>query len=276
MSTSDVTCLDNNRYGILHGAKRIWAIGAIHGQLEPLEKVHKTLISKFRRGDKLVYLGNYFGLSDQNKETYDEILFARRKIMSLPEVFMPEDFIYLRGAREEMFFKLLQLHYAPNPVEVMDWLLSHGIEYSLKAYGEDETAARSIVRQGTVALTKWTNGIRRKIQGCPGHVELTNSLKRACMTDDGRLLFVHASIDPSRPLAMQKDQFWWDNGQFDGLTARFSDFAKVIRGYDHANGGVKLDGEFTATIDAGCGRGGELVAICFSVDGEKLDEIRSE
>lgn len=275
MGTTEVTDLDINRYGVLTGAKRIWAIGAIHGQLEPLEAVHKKLVSKFRRGDKLVYLGNYFGLSDQNKETYDELLYARRKIMSLPEVFMPEDFVYLRGAREEMFFKLLQLHYAPNPVEIMDWLLGHGIEYSLKAYGEDENAARSIVRQGTVALTKWTNGIRRKIQGCPGHVELTNILKRACMTEDRKLLFVHASIDPSRPVTMQKDQFWWDNGQFDNIDQQFSDFKKVIRGYDHAAGGVKLDAAYTATIDGGCGRGGKLHAVCFSGSGEKLDEIAS-
>ena len=214
MSATNVTDLDNNRYGILRNAKRIWSVGAIHGDLYSLQTIHKGLVSKFRRGDKIVYLGNYFGNSTQNKETFDELLMTRRKIMSLTEVFMPDDFVYLRGAREEMFFKLLQLQYAPNPVEVMDWLLEHGIDNSLKAYGENEITARSIVRQGTVALTKWTNGIRRKIQMCPGHVELTSCLKRACMTEDGQLLFVHASIDPSRPLTMQKDQFWWDNGQF--------------------------------------------------------------
>ena len=275
MGTTNVADLDNNRYGILRGAKRIWSVGAIHGELESLEIVHKGLVSKFRRGDKIVYLGNYFGNSDQNKETFDELLITRRKIMSLPEVFMPDDFVYLRGAREEMFFKLLQLQYASNPVEVMDWLLGHGIASSLKAYGENENTARSIVRQGTVALTKWTNGIRRKIQLCPGHVELTSCLKRACMTEDGELLFVHASIDPSRPLTMQKDQFWWDNGQFNSLTNKFSEFSKVIRGYDHADMGINLHNDFSITVDGGCGRGGKLHAICFGPDGQKLDEITS-
>ncbi|MDG1707401.1 MAG: hypothetical protein P8H03_01495, partial [Emcibacteraceae bacterium] len=231
MSANNVSNLDNNRYGILSNATRVWAVGSIHGELSQAKSVHKKLVSKFRRGDKLVYMGNYFGNSDQNKDTFDEILNTRRKIMSLPELFMPEDFVYLRGAREEMFFKLLQLQYAPNPVEVMDWLLGHGISYSLEAYQENEKTARSIARQGTVALTKWTNGIRRKIQMCPGHVELTSCLKRACMTEDGHLLFVHASIDPSRPLTMQKDQFWWDSGKFDQLENKFSDFLKVIRGY---------------------------------------------
>lgn len=275
MSANDLSNLDNNRYGILKNAKRIWAVGAIHGELAALEKVHKKLVTKFRRGDKLVYLGNYFGNSDKNKETFDELLLARRKIMSLPEVFMPEDFIYLRGAREEMFFKLLQLQFAPNPVEVMDWLLGHGLVSSITAYGENERTARAIVRQGTMAMTRWTSGIRRQIQACPGHIDLTSCLKRACMTDDGKLLFVHACIDPSRPLTMQKDQFWWDNGNFDTIDEKFSDFNKVIRGYDHSNGGINLSGNFTATIDGGCGRNGDLHAICFTPDGVKHDEITS-
>ncbi|MCP5382335.1 MAG: hypothetical protein H6912_08185 [Kordiimonadaceae bacterium] len=273
MEVNDFSGLDNNRYGILKNAKRIWAIGSIHGELEKLRSIHKILISKFRKGDKLVYLGNYFGDSDQNKETYDEILIARRTLMSLPEVFMPEDFVYLRGAREEMFFKLLQIHFAPDPANVMDWLLDHGMGSSLAAYGENKTAAKAIVRQGTMALTKWTNGIRRKIQTCPGHIELTNNLKRACITDDGNLLFVHACVDTTRPLTMQKDQFWWDNGQFGDINEKFSNFSKVIRGYDHKNAGINLSCEFTATIDGGCGRGGKLHAVCFTPDGQKSDEI---
>lgn len=273
MSASDLSSLDDNRYGLLKNAKRIWAVGSIHGELEKLKRLHKQLIAKFRRGDKLVYLGNYFGDSDKNKETYDEVLLTRRAIMSLPEVFMPEDFVYLRGAREEMFFKLLQIHFAPNPVEVMEWLLNHGMGSSIAAYGENDETAHAIVRQGTMALTKWTNGIRRKIQACPGHIELTNCLKRACLTDDGNLLFVHACIDPSRPLTMQKDQFWWDSGRFDQIDHKFSEFIKVIRGYDHAKKGVVLDRPYTATIDGGCGRGGSLHGICFTPEGVKHDEI---
>ena len=275
MNSSDLAGLDDSRYGLLKNAKRIWAIGSIHGQVNDLCHVHKALVSKFRRGDKLVYLGNYFGDTAYNRATIDEILVARRRIMSLPEVFMPEDFVYLRGAREEMFFKLLQLHFAPNPVEVMDWLLDHGMVCAIEAYGENEKTARAIVRQGTMSLTRWTNAIRRQVQACPGHIDLTGCLKRACMTDDGKLLFVHACVDPSRPLTMQKDQFWWDSGNFSKIDQKYSDFSKVIRGYDHSNGGIDLESEYTATIDGGCGRGGKLYAICFSPDGKMDDEITS-
>ncbi|MDA9619577.1 hypothetical protein N9T04_01710 [Alphaproteobacteria bacterium] len=275
MDMNNFSGLDESRYGILKNAKRIWAIGSIHGELEDLRIVHKKLISKFRRGDKLVYLGNYFGDTKHNKETLDELLMARRRIMSLPEVFMPEDFFYLRGAREEMFFKLLQLHFAPNPALVMEWLLDHGMGSSLAAYGETESAARTIVRHGTVALTKWTTSIKRQIQNCPGHIDLTNSLKRACVTEDGALLFVHASVDTTRPLTMQKDQFWWDNGKFNEIKNKFSDFSKVIRGYDHSNSGIVLNKDYIASIDGGCGRSGKLHAVCFTPDGLKHDEIMS-
>ena len=174
-----------------------------------------------------------------------------------------------------MFFKLLQLHFAPNPALVMEWLLDHGIGSSLAAYGETESTARTIVRHGTVALTKWTTGIKRQIQNCPGHIDLTNSLKRACVTEDGALLFVHASVDTTRPLTMQKDQFWWDNGNFNEIKNKFSDFSKVIRGYDHSNSGIVLNKDYIASIDGGCGRSGKLHAVCFTPDGIKHDEIMS-
>ena len=64
MDVRDLSGLDDNRYGLLKNAKRVWAIGSIHGELTELRKVHEALVSKFRRGDKLVYLGNYFGDSE--------------------------------------------------------------------------------------------------------------------------------------------------------------------------------------------------------------------
>ena len=105
--------------------------------------------------------------------------------------------------------------------------------------------------------------------------DLTNSLKRACVTEDGALLFVHASVDTTRPLTMQKDQFWWDNGKFNEIKNKFSDFSKVIRGYDHSNSGIVLNKDYIASIDGGCGRSGKLHAVCFTPDGLKHDEIMS-
>lgn len=89
----------------------------------------------------------------------------------------------------------------------------------------------------------------------------------------GTLLFVHASVDPSRPLSMQGDIFWWDTGGFDAMTEPFNGFTKVIRGYDHKRRGVNLEHPHAVTIDGGCGFGGPLAAVCFSPTGEVVDRI---
>ena len=38
----------------------------------------------------------------------------------------PHEIVFLRGAQEEMFSKLLQLQIAPNPVEIINWMLNMG------------------------------------------------------------------------------------------------------------------------------------------------------
>jgi len=273
MTNINLSNMDPERYGCLTSVERVWAIGAIHGEARQLKELHHQLLELLHKADKIVYLGNYSGKGEETLATVDEILLFRRRVMSMPSVYMPEDLVYLRGAREEMFSKLLQLQFAPSPSEVMDWLLDHGMGSVIQAYGTKENVARAISREGTLSITKWTNSLRRAVQNNPGHYELMSHLRRAAFSDNGKLLFVHASLDPSRPLDMQKDHFWWDNGRFNDITKPFSGFARLIRGYDHANQGLLLDHPLVATVDGGCGRGGVLSAVCFGADGQVLDQI---
>ena len=83
----------------------------------------------------------------------------------------------------------------------------------------------------------------------------------------GALLFVHAGIDPARPLAAQGDSFWWGAGGFDRLTARFETFARIFRGYDPVKGGARLD-DYAVTLDGGDpAGGGPLLAAAIAPDG---------
>jgi len=273
MKAIDLSNMDSEKFGCINGARRIWALGAIHGEVALLQQLHRQILDNFRRGDKIVYLGNFFGPSATILETMDEMLMWRRRVMSLPAVFMPDDFIYLRGAREEMFTKLLQLQFAPNPAEVMAWLLDHGMGSVIEAYGTRENVARAISFEGTLSISKWTNGLRRALHDREGHGNLMSSLRRAAFTREGKLLFVHASVDPGRPLSMQKDNFWWDNGRFNEIEAPFSGFRKVVRGYDHMNKGLCMDKSVIATLDGGSGRGGSLNAVCFSPEGDVLKHL---
>lgn len=279
MNTRPELTLDEARFARLQTPTRVWAVGAIHGQAASLRALHEVLASRFAPGDRLVYLGNYIGIGIQVRETMDELLRTRRRLLAHPGVFEAHDFVYLRGAQEEMWSKLLQLQFAPNPKEILEWLLDHGVGPAIEAYGGTITGARAHVRDGPLAITKWTNQLRGNVQRSPGHRDLFAALKRAAYSlpegpnAEGGLLLVHASVDPSRPLSMQGDIFWWDTGAFDTLTEPYGGFSRVIRGYDHKRRGVMLDKPFAATIDGGCGFGGALAAVCFSPTGAVLDRI---
>jgi serine/threonine protein phosphatase 1 len=94
-------------------------------------------------------------------------------------------------------------------------------------------------------------------------------LRHAAFTDDGTLLFVHAGLDPSRPLSAQMDAFWWGSTGFEMMDTPYGSFRLVVRGSDRRRGGVRV-GAFSATLDAGCGFGGVLTAACFGPGGEML------
>ena len=88
------------------------------------------------------------------------------------------------------------------------------------------------------------------------------------------LLFVHAGLDPALPLDDQGENFLWAGGDFASIQDPYQPFAKVIRGYDPAHGGVYLNG-VTATIDGGCGYGGSLVAAGFAPDGSLFEMLEA-
>jgi serine/threonine protein phosphatase 1 len=84
------------------------------------------------------------------------------------------------------------------------------------------------------------------------------------------LLFVHAAIDPSRPLIEQRDAFWWGRDDILELREPFAGFRRIVRGFDRDRRGV-VEREFAVSVDGGAGRGGKLIAACFGLDGTLLD-----
>jgi len=264
----------SEKFGGLTYANRVWAISCIHGEAEKLRQIHETLTSRWQHGDRLVYLGNYLGRGDDIKGVLDELLRYRIDRLCLPGM-KSEDIVFLRGAQEEMWRKLLQIQLATDPVNVFDWMVEQGIDKTLEAYGESEQSARGYFREGILATTRWTCRLRDTIQSHPGHNDILISLRRAAYTQNGELLFVHAGIDPSRPVTEQIDTFWWGSGYFDKIDKPYSGFKKVIRGYDRTHEGV-VETDFTASLDSGSGFGGPLTAACFTLDGEIDDLISSD
>ena len=259
---------DPSHLSDLGNPRLIWAIPAIHGETGKLADLHDCLIQNIQPGDRIVYMGNYMGYSGSDPACMDEILTFRRMVLSRKGM-IPSDIVYLRGGQEEIWEKLLQLHFAPNPLDVLLWMLGNGLSQTLKAYDICPHDGIEACRSGTLAVTKWLAKIRLNLRTHPGHEHFLMQLSRAAYTDPNGaypLLFVHAGLNDNKPLNEQKDIFWWGAHQFENIQEPYNPFQKVIRGYDPAHKGRHLNC-ISATLDDGCGFGGNLICTGFDNNG---------
>ncbi len=259
------------KFGCLTATRRVWAVASIHGEADALMALHDKISGRWEHGDRIVYLGNYLGRGSKIKEVLDELLSFRINRLCLPGM-IPEDIVYLRGAQEEIWRSLLQLQLAPQPADVLDWMVANDVGHSLAAYGESPDEVRKYIREGILAMAKWTNRLREKIRSYPGHNDIFIALRRAAYTENGELLFVHAGLDPALPVIEQNDSFWWGNNKFDDIKAPYYGFQRVIRGFEKRHGGV-TETPYTVTLDGGSGFGGTLETACFNLDGKIVDQV---
>ncbi|MDY0882193.1 hypothetical protein ACFPL7_21630 [Dongia soli] len=264
---------EQDKFAVLRAASRIWAVSPVHGEAERLKALHDYLGGQFLPGDRLVYLGGFLGRGPDVAGVMTELVRFRSKILARPNMFI-FDIAYLRGAQEEMWQKLLQLQFAPNPKEVLPWMLRQGVGETITAYGGDPAEGIIRCREGALAITRWTNSLRSAMQARPGHYQLMSTVRRAAYTHDLSLLFVHAGLDPERPLDAQGDSLWWGSAGFPSLNHPYGEFLKVVRGFDRQHGGPG-EGPFTVTLDGGCGFGGKAIAACLDTRGAILDLVEA-
>jgi hypothetical protein len=256
--------------------RKIWTVSAIRGQIDRLAAIHNYIYQNCQPGDRVLYTGNYFcGQGATPAEVLDELLYFRRSLLARPGM-IPEDFVYLRGVQEELWSKLLQIHFAPSARTVVEWISTHYPEMDslLAAYGSSLSHAARTAREGIVPLTKWTIALREGMRAKAGHEKFFTLLRRAAFTEhmgtnDNNTLFVHAGLDPSLPLTSQGDRFWWAARSFGNMQAPYHPFRTVVRGCDPDGGGVKVT-PIAVSLDGGCGRGGQLVCAELSPSGEVL------
>ena len=265
---------DRNILANLGRPRRIWAIAACNGLVERLEDLNIAVADRFSPGDRLVYLGNYLGGSAP-VETIDHLLAFRSSLLARPGM-MPDDIVYLRGVQEEIWTKLLQIQFAPNPKEVLRWMIDRGAGTTLEAYGGDSRAGLSAAQEGASAMARWTNRLREAIRQHAGHDKFMSVLQRAATSrasDSESLLFVHAGLNPSRPVIDQGDNFWWDAKGYDGISGRYENFARIFRGHDPSGKGIDIEG-YAVTLD-GSPDGGPLIAACIAPEGDIIDVLET-
>jgi serine/threonine protein phosphatase 1 len=264
---------DSEPFGRLVRARRVWAVASVHGEAGRLNALHERLARSFAPGDRLVYLGDVIGYGPDSAAALDGVLGFRRAVLAQPLSFLG-DIVLLRGSQEEMWQKLLELQLAPNPREVLPWMLDHGVAATLAAYGIDARAGLSACRDSVTAITRWTGAVRAAVDAHAGHRQLLTALRRAAFTDDGGLLFVNAGIDPKKPLELQRDVFWWGGGDLLALDTPFAGFRRVVCGYHRGRAGV-VETDHAVSLDAGSGFGGALTAACFAPDGSIVERFEA-
>ena len=142
-----------------------------------------------------------------------------------------EDIVFLRGAQEEMFSKLLQLQLAPNPTEIVQWMFDHGVNKTIESYGFSEHEVKNIASSGTINISKWTANLNKAVQLTPGHTQYFLNLKHAAYSHTKKILFVNRGVDISRPLSAQNDCFWWGYQNFSKINKPYNSFIRIVRGY---------------------------------------------
>lgn len=214
---------------------RVWALGALLGDDGAAESLVQALLPRWQRGDRLVVLGNMLGDRGDPARTLDLLLRLRRRLLATN---LACDVHFLRGAQEEIWHKALSLQFAMSPLGVLDWMLAHGLAATIAAYGGSADEGRIACRGGPTAIARWTSGLRELQAQRPGHGELLNTLTRAAVAGDGRLVLSAAGLEASRPLDQQADAFWW-NGQSDAAletalaaneAAGWQGLARLVRG----------------------------------------------
>jgi serine/threonine protein phosphatase 1 len=191
-------------------------------------------MKNFSHNDKLIFLGNIIGLGDSSKETLSSVIDLRFNLMSKFKL-KPDAIVFLRGAQEEMFSKLLQLQLAPNPTEIVDWMFEHGVNKTINSYGFSEDEVKNIASSGTIKISKWTSTLNKSLQLNSGHSQYFLNLKHAAYSHTKKILFVNRGVDITRPLSAQNDCFWWGFQNFSKIKKPYKTFLRIVRGYESAH-----------------------------------------
>ena len=204
--------VNNIRNHNLGSLERVWVIGAVNGKAESFQKICNQIIQKSELRDRLVFTGNLIG---RNNNTINESKKVIDTALKLRSVFMANssfdigDVVFLRGCYEELLDKSRELHMSPNPLELVDWMYSRGLDEILESYNISSSLLHHAARDGASALSRASVEINMAIDNNPGHVNYMSSLKRLAYDDKKNILIVSAGLARDKPLEEQSDELWW-------------------------------------------------------------------
>lgn len=207
--------------------RRTYAIGDIHGSLAKL----RTLIAHCEgdaagRPMSFVFVGDYIDRGPDSRGVIDTVMELQSR--------MPGEVTTLMGNHEAMALMAI----------------------------EDTTRARHWLKEGG-AQTLNSYGVLRPSALPEDHVDWLCSLQQC--HDDGRRLFVHAGVNPGKPLDAQDDlDLLWIREPFLSDTRDYGRL--IVHGHTPSNDGAPELRANRVNLDTGAVFGGPLTAAVFTDD----------
>ncbi len=267
-----------SRIAILKGGHRIWVFAPVRGALGPLQAGLELCQSYYQIGDHMVFLGSQIGPGGQSPETiaaliaFSDWLEAKNADSARQyREFSPSQVVWLYGPQERLLEDFYTLYHAKTPVrDLLDWMYSaHQFDAVLTQFGMDLGELDQVVQSGLGVLADYAREFRGHVFAHDGVGTYFERCRRAAMSDQGHLLFVHGGVDPARSLSLQTDAFWWGDPAYFQMTSPYQGFSQVISGLTPGDE-TEILGPGRIGFDAGAGLGGPLNLRCFDIRGHQL------
>lgn len=220
--------------------ERIYAIGDVHGRYDLLdalmEKIHTDADALLPERDlRIVFLGDYIDRGDHSRKVIDFLILLRS--------FLGPQVEFLAGNHEAYLLSFLD-----DPLKGWKWL-DFGGRQTLASYGVAPPSTKPDLA-GMLAL-------RDRLRSAMGnHVAFLQSLPKFVLS--GKVVFVHAGLDPSYPLEEQPDAalLWGriEKGRASGLPGW-----RMVHGHFAAAEPVSSEGRIC--VDTGAYYTGRLTAV---------------
>ncbi len=222
-------------------SRRVFMVGAIKGRVEHLKKLHYHLVSMIKpQEDSIIYGGD--SLSGENPQAaVQEICEFRCWFLAHPLWVHDRRVVFLNGMSEEIFTKIFMLHLAPNPLEIIQFMLECNMARLFQRFDVDiEKLLRvcAIINdhhetEGRKILAEWTRALRKAAVQSYGLFDYVHNCRFCCYAPDKSLLMVHSGLDENLPLMKQNDNFWLGGRNFFDHKTQYLGFNKIIRAKDH-------------------------------------------